>query len=126
MLFLLNDTVINLSLDAGEMPLDPIRFRALTLNHVIQLGAELYSEEPMLHRDDPERARRLAMLITAKSPEINAALFVAPVKGCSIEQVISRFANVSLPVMAALNTRQNDGALNAVAADKEVWRRLAA
>jgi hypothetical protein len=126
MLFLLNDTVINLSLDAGEMPLDPIRFRALTLNHVIQLGAELYSEEPMLHRDDPERARRLAMLITAKSPEINAALFVAPAKGCSMDQVISRFANVSLPVMAALKTRQNDGALNAVAADKEVWRRLAA
>ena len=56
MLFLLNDTVINLSLDPSEMPLDPMRFRALNLNHVIQLAAELYSEEPMLHRDDPERA----------------------------------------------------------------------
>ena len=126
MLFLLNDTVINLSLDADEMPLDPMRFRALNLNHVIQLAAELYSEEPMLHRDDPERARRLAMLIAAKSPEINAALFVAPSKGCPTEQVISRFASVGLPVMATLNSRQNEGALNAVAADREVWRRLAA
>ena len=126
MLFLLNDTVINLTLDADEMPLDPTRFRALNLNHVIQLAAELYSEEPMLHRDDPERARRLAMLITAKQPDINAALFVAPTKGCAADQVISRFANVSLPVMAALINRQNEGALNAVAADREVWRRLAA
>jgi len=126
MLFLLNDTVINLTLEAGEMPLDPMRFRALNLSHVVQLGAELFSEEPMLHRDDPERARRLAMLISAKSPDVNAALFVAPSKGCAADQVISRFANVGLPVMAALIRRQNEGALNTVAADREVWRRLAA
>ncbi|MEO6340297.1 MAG: hypothetical protein ABIO39_09690 [Caulobacteraceae bacterium] len=126
MLFLLNDTVINVDPHAGEMPLDPHRFRALTLEYVIQLGAELYSEQPMLHREDPERARRLALLIMSKAPEINAALFVAPTQGCPTNQVISRFANVGLPVMAALNTRQNDGSLTPVAADREVWRRLAA
>jgi hypothetical protein len=45
MLFLLNDTVIHLSHDAREMPLDPMRFRALSLTHVVQLGAELFSED---------------------------------------------------------------------------------
>ena len=126
MLFLLNDTVINIDPHVGEMPLDPHRFRALTLAYVIQLGAELYSEQPMLQRDDPERARRLALLIMSKAPEINAALFVAPIKGCATDQVISRFAAVGLPVMAALKNRQNDGQLTPVAADREVWRRLAA
>ena len=126
MLFLLNDTVINIDPHVGEMPLDPHRFRALTLAYVIQLGAELYSEQPMLHKEDPERARRLALLIISKAPEINAALFVAPTKGCPTDQVISRFANVGLPVMAALNSRQNEGGLTPVAADREVWRRLAA
>ena len=126
MLFLLNDTVINVDPHVGEMPLDPHRFRALTLAYVIQLGAELYSEQPMLQRDDPERARRLALLIMSKAPEINAALFVAPIKGCATDQVISRFAAVGLPVMAALKNRQNDGQLTPVAADREVWRRLAA
>jgi hypothetical protein len=80
----------------------------------------------MLHRDDPERSRRLALLIQAKSPDINAALFVAPKKNCGTDQVISRFATVSLPIMCALDTRQREGSLNAVAADNEVWRRLAA
>ena len=126
MLFLLNDTVINVEPQAGEMPLDPHRFRALSLDYVIQLGAELYSEQPMLQRDDPERARRLALLIMSKAPEINAALFVAPAKGCPTGQVISRFAAVGLPVMASLKNRQNDGELTPVAADREVWRRLAA
>lgn len=126
MLFLLNDTVIHLTHAAHEMPLDPMRFRALSLTHVIQLGAEMFSEEPMLHRDDAERARRLALLITAKSPEINAALFVAPTKNCGTDQVISRFATVSMPIMCALDVRQREGQLNAVQADKEVWRRLAA
>src|SRR3712207_7738631 len=39
-----------------------------------RMGKEMYAQEPLLHRKDPERAARLAMLLAAKQPEINAAL----------------------------------------------------
>ena len=77
MLFLLNDALI--ALDAhDEPPIDPARFRALSLSFLLRLGAEMFAEEPLLHKTNPERAKRLATLIRSKSPQVNAALFVAP------------------------------------------------
>jgi hypothetical protein len=86
----------------------------------------MFSESPLLHRDEPERARRLAMLIAAKAPEVNAALFVAPNKGCRPDQVITRLANLGLEVIMNLYSQDRIGALNPVTADREVWRRMAA
>lgn len=126
MLFLLNDTVLDIDPREFSSPLDATRFRALTLNAVIKLGAEMFAESPILQRTETERAKRLAFLIYSKAPEVNAALFVAPAQGCPPQEVISRFCSVAMPVMGQLNARQNEGALDAVSADKEVWRRLAA
>ena len=125
-MFLMNDVVLDLDLQQGELPLDASRFRGVTLGFVVQLGQELFADYPRLQHTDPEKARRLAMLLVAKSPELNAALFVTPRLGCQPEDVATRFCSLSLDVMAALKTRQNDGVLNAVSADREVWRRLAA
>ncbi|HWE47003.1 MAG TPA: hypothetical protein VG407_13340 [Caulobacteraceae bacterium] len=126
MLFLINDTVFDV--DARELvpPLDAQRFSAVSLGYVIQLGKELYAEEPLLHRVAPERARRLAALLSMKQPDINAALFVAPARGCAADQVTARFCNLAIEVMAQLHTQSQRGALDALAADREVWRRLAA
>ncbi len=127
MLFLMNDRV--LQLDAGEdIPsIEAGRFDAISSAYAVKLGQELYAEQPMLHRDAPERARRLAMLIQAKAPDVNAALFVAPSVGCRPDQVITRFASLPLEVMASLYTRDKEaGGLTPVQADNEVWRRLAA
>ena len=126
MLFLLNDVVLSFDHRDATPPLEAKRFRALTLRSVLRLGSEMFSEEPLLHHDDPERARKLAMLILAKHPEVNAALFVAPRRGCGPEQVVSRLAQVSIDVMGALHTRYSHGELTPVAADREVWRRMAA
>ena len=126
MLFLLNDAVLDIDPREFSTPLEPTRFRALTLNAVIKLGAEMFAEAPTLQRSELERAKRLAFLIQMKAPEINAALFVAPAQGCQPDEVISRFACVALPVMGQLDARQREGQLDAVSADKEVWRRLAA
>jgi hypothetical protein len=125
-LFLINDTVFDV--DARELvpPLDAQRFSAVSLGYVIQLGKELYAEEPLLHRVAPERARRLAALLSMKQPDINAALFVAPARGCAADQVTARFCNLAIEVMAQLHTQSQRGALDALAADREVWRRLAA
>lgn len=126
MLFLMNDAVLDIGGPGAPAAPPAARLRALTLAHVLKLGAELYAERPLLHRDDPERARRLAVLLAAKAPEVNAALFVAPAAGCKPEAVTSRVAHVTLDVMGALQALTRAGALTPVTADREVWRRLAA
>jgi hypothetical protein len=126
MLFLMNDVVLNL--DAAELtpPVSSDRFAMLSLAYVGELGRELYAEEPLLHMKDPERAMRLAALIIAKAPEVNAALFVAPGRGCLVDQVQVRYAQIGIEVMAALLQRQKTGSLTNIEADRQVWRRLAA
>lgn len=126
MLFLLNDVV--LSLDAAELapPLTRDRFAKVSLNYVAKLGQELYAAEPLLHHKDPEKAQRLAALLISKQPEINAALFIAPSRGCLVDQVQVRYAQLGLEVMGALLQRQKAGGLSNVEADRQVWRRLAA
>lgn len=126
MFFLMNDRV--LQLDGGLAgAAEASRFRSVSPAYAVKLGQELFAEQPMLHRENPERARRLALLLCSKAPELNAALFVAPAVGCRPDQVITRFASLSADVMAALFVRdQAEGGLTPVQADKEVWRRLAA
>lgn len=126
MLFLMNEVVLNLDALHLAPPMAAQRFAKLNLQFVSQLGAELFSEEPLLQRVAPERAARLAALIVAKAPEINAALFVAPSKGCPIDHVQSRYASLGFEVMGVLYERQRHGALTTLEADRQVWRRLAA
>lgn len=126
MLFLMNDRVLYLDGDLLSCAQSG-RFSAVSAAYAMKLGQELFAEQPMLHRESPERARRLALLIKAKAPEVNAALFVAPSYRCRPDEVITRFASLSVEVMASLYTRDRaEGGLTPVQADKEVWRRLAA
>jgi hypothetical protein len=124
--FLVNDTLFELDERNLVSPLDARRFQSLTLSFVTQLGQELFAEEPLLTLNAPERARRLAMLLAMKQPGLNAALFVAPARGCRPDQVGVRFAELGLDVLAGLYARQEEGSLNALSADRDVWRRLAA
>ncbi len=126
MLFLMNEVVLNLDTLDLTPPVAARRFAKLTLPFVNQLGAEMFSEEPLLHRVAPDRAMRLAALIVAKQPDINAALFVAPARGCPVNQVQSRFCAIGFEVMSLLYERQRQGALTTLEADRQVWRRLAA
>lgn len=126
MLFLLNDVVFDLDEACPVTPNDARRFEKLGLDYVVELGCELFSEEPLMHRSDPVRARRLAWLIADRSPEINAALFAAPAKDCPPELVEPRFCALPDPVMRQLESRALKGRLSAVEADKVVWGRMAA
>jgi len=126
MLFLMNDVVLNLEPADLTPPVSSERFAMLSLAYVGELGRELYAEEPLLHMKDPERAMRLAALIIAKAPEVNAALFIAPGRGCLVDQVQVRYAQIGIEVMGALLARQKAGSLTNLEADRQVWRRLAA
>lgn len=122
----MNDVVLNL--DAGDLaaPLDGTKLAKLSMETVSRLGAELYAFSPLLHQTHPDRAKRLAALILMKQPQVNAVLFVAPSTGCTPDQVSCRYAQLGFEVISGLYSRQQNGGLTTVAADREVWRRLAA
>jgi hypothetical protein len=126
MLFLLNNVVFDLDQARLSPKMAATRFSHLTFAAVNRMGQELYAEHPLLHLDRPDRARRLATLIVARSPTINAALFVAPRYGCGSGEVVSRYMTLDLDVMQSLAKRQDAGALDTLSTDRQVWRRLAA
>lgn len=126
MLFLLNDVVLSVDTDELALPLARDLFEKVSLTYVTKLGQELYAAEPLLHLKDQEKAHRLAALIMAKAPDVNAALFIAPSRGCLVDQVQARYAQLSFEVMGSLFQQQKLGSLSNVEADRQVWRRLAA
>ena len=124
MLFLLNDVVFDLDEACPVTPADARRFDRLDFDYVLALGCELFAEDPLMHRNDPERALRLAWLIADRSPDVNAALFAAPAAACDPDLVEPRFCALPAAVMDQLQAKGRR--LNAVAADRAVWNRMAA
>jgi hypothetical protein len=126
MFFLMNDVVFNIDLAARTTGLAAHWMHSLSFNAVSELGQELYAQDPLLHITHPERASRLASLIVAKAPAINAAQFLATSSGCRPGDVIPRYCRIEFEVMAQLLLRQSDGPPDTLRIDREVWRRLAA
>jgi hypothetical protein len=126
MIFLLNDAILSLNNEELAPHVLSRRFAQVSFDYVRLLGQELYAQQPILHRTNPEQAKKLASLIVAKAPEINAALFVSPGVGCKPDKVSVRFAQLDISALASLHKQHVMGALDAVTADREVWRRLAA
>lgn len=126
MLFLLNDVVFDLDEACPAPSHDMRRFESLSFDCVLEMGCELFAEDPLLHRTDPARARRLAWLIAHKAEGVNAALFAASDAGCALELVEPRFCALPEPIIAQLHARAAHGRLNAAVADKAVWGRMAA
>lgn len=126
MLFLMNDVVFDLNEASPVTSADARRFEKLGFDYLMELGCELFAEDPMMHRNDPESARRLAWLIHDRSPEVNAALFAAPETDCDPALVEPQFCALPVAVLDQLMTRGRKGKLDAVAADRAVWGRMAA
>ena len=126
MLFLMNDVVFDLDEASPVTSADARRFEKLGFDYLMELGCELFAEDPLMHRNDPERARRLAWLIHERSPDVNAALFAAPEVDCDPALVEPRFCALPDGVMRQLQTRSGRGKLDAVSADRAVWGRMAA
>lgn len=118
----MNDAV----LDLASVRLAGARLKPLPLEAVSRLGQELYSETPLLHLLKSAKAKRLASLILAAAPGLNAALFVAPAFQCEPDEVSVRYAQVDPAMMSRLSSRQDEGMLDTLWTDRQVWRRLAA
>ena len=124
MLFLLNDVVFDLDEACPATPADARRFEQLGFDYVLGLGCELFAEDPLLHRNDPARARRLAWLIANRSPDVNAALFAAPEANCQPDLVEPRFC--ALPEAVIRQLQAPGRRLDALAAARAARDRLAA
>ncbi len=126
MYFLLNDVVLSLELELTTPPMEARRGSSLKLKQIEQLGREIFSEEPRLQHRAAERARSLVTLIISKSPEVNAALFVAPQRGCAAEEVTVKFASLDPDLLAQLHIQQQSGRMSAALAEQFVWSKAAA
>jgi len=126
MLFLMNDVVLELDNPKFAPKAMGRRFDALSFNAVTRLGQELYAEEPLLHLTRPDRAKRLAALILAKAPALNAAQFIATRFGGPSHEVLVSYRQLDFETMAQLSLRQDEGELDTLHTDRQVWRRLAA
>ncbi len=126
MLFLINDSVFDLANAELSLPAAAYRYRRLSLEFIGSLGAELFSEDPRLAANDSERALRLAVMIAAAAPRINAAQFLAPTRRCPPRSVTIRFETVAPDVLVELYAKQKSGALTPWLIDSRVWGRLAA
>ncbi|HWA63349.1 MAG TPA: hypothetical protein VG939_18375 [Caulobacteraceae bacterium] len=126
MLFLLNDTVLELEAQAMTPPQVAATLSRMTLIDAITLAKEAFAVEPELHRRAPERAKKAALLILLKQPQINAAQFIVPARHCNAKDVQVRFAALGAEVMFDLKALQDRGKLTAAYVDVHVWSRAAA
>jgi len=121
----LNDVVLNV--DTGHMmhPLDAERFSALSIDYIAQLGKEMFAEDAMVHRNNPERARRLCYLIHLKMPRVNAAQFYVVNQG-DPSAVETDFQSIHEMALGMMLDQQKAGTLDARKVDAAVWHRMAA
>ncbi|MFM8820598.1 MAG: hypothetical protein ACKOD3_08690 [Phenylobacterium sp.] len=123
MLFLMNDWVMQFDQRAMLEDLLGYNLRDVSFAQVLIMGQGLYAQEPQLHLQQPERARRLASLVMAKQPTLNALLFVAPYAGCDPSDVRVRYCSVGYDLLAQLLSMQ-EKRRNGAWANQEVWNKL--
>ena len=125
MYFLLNDVVLNVESSHMMHPLDAERFSALSIDYIAQLGREMFAEDAMAHRSNPERARRLCYLIHLKMPRVNAAQFYVTATGDPMA-VETDFQSINEMALSMMLQQQTAGMLDARKVDAAVWHRMAA
>jgi len=123
LLFLMNDWVMQFDQKAMVQDLMGHNIRTITLPQVLVLGQELYAGDPQLHLKQPVQARKLAALVMAKEPSLNAVLFVAPHAGCNPKDVTVRYCSVGYDLLAQLLKLQETHK-NGAWANREVWNKL--
>jgi hypothetical protein len=108
------------------LPMEEDRFEALSLDYVIELGREMFAEDPKAHRNSPERVRRLCYLIYLKQPRTNAVSFFDETGTGKLGDVLYASKNVHPQVLDMLHSQQILGQLDASKVDLAVWNRMAA
>ncbi|MFN3229972.1 MAG: hypothetical protein ACK41P_08985 [Asticcacaulis sp.] len=126
MLFLINDTILDLDTARILHPLEAARFEALGVDFILQLGCELFAADPMVHKTHPERVRRLLSLIALKMPAVNAVEFFVSSNSGRPQDVMATTKVLHEVVLQTMAAQQQAGQLDLATVDKAVWHRRAA
>lgn len=126
MYFLLNDIILDVDPSRMMHPLEQDRFASLSEDYIALLGKEMFAEDPLAHRSNPEMARRLAYLIHLKMPRVNAAEFFVNGAAGNPDVVETRFQSLNEIAVMAMFGEQRKGQLDAAKIDNAVWHRRAA
>lgn len=121
MLFLLNDTVLDIGLPAETFArVSGAQLAAANLNKAIRMGQEVVFQAGSFQRLPVDMAIRVAAEIASTS-EANAALFVRPDRCRSTSQVAVRLASVSLATLAVILYRQEKSGPDPAFINDQVW-----
>ncbi len=125
MLFLFNDVVFRLNDPADELaaagcPVSLSAAEHLPAGHLGTLLREAAFARPGLAHETPEKARALASVVKLRTGA-NAILLICPPDASSPDQVLLRFADLSMEVIATLDAHQTAGKLTAREVDQSVW-----
>lgn len=128
MLFLFNERILTIAggpelVTGAGMPANIVT--GFSLNDCIIAAQTAIMARPNLALEDTGKATALAWLIASRS-QANAAMFVAPPKCKSHQQVGFRLATVSLSTLGNLKALQDQGKLNAPIVNASVWQARAA
>ena len=123
MLFLLNDVVLELEPAKLVRPVMAGHLARLSMSQVTTLVREVFAQNPRLPHDHLMLARRAAVMMLMKDPELNAALFLTPGRVCAPSDVSVRFASLAAEVIFQLKHIQDQGRLTSGAVNALVWSR---
>ncbi|MGA0600222.1 hypothetical protein ACO2Q3_05895 [Caulobacter sp. KR2-114] len=123
MLFLLNDMVLDLEPAKLVPPRMAGHLARLSMGQVSTLVREVFAHNPRLPASHLTLARRAAVMLVMKKPELNAALFLTPGRVCEPDDVSVRFATLGAEVLFQLKHIQDQGRLTPGAVNALVWSR---
>lgn len=125
MLFLLNDTILDLGppkLRLESLVGDRARtLERMSAHEVVQLGRQMFFEAGPGNMPDERSCMTLASLIALKS-EADAALFQAPAGAKSAKDVLYRFVSMPITTIHYLAALQEAGTLTRNEINELVWQ----
>lgn len=123
MLFLLNELVLDLEPSKLVGPTIAGHLGKLSIGQVSNLVREVFAQNPRLPGGHMILAKRAAVMMVMKDPQLNAALFLTPGRICAPDDVTVRLASLGPEVMFQLKSIQDQGRLTPGAVNALVWSR---
>lgn len=116
MLFLLNDTVLEVGSAMNTPSEIANQVGAASLDQLLGLVGQAFARDPCFARNSPAQARKAALMLLLKAPTQNGALFISGPAGLS-----ARLASIDLILLFELKGLQDEGRLTSAEVNGRVW-----
>ncbi len=124
MLFLLNDVVLDFEIVKLAQPVVVGHLARLSFEKVTDLVCEAFAQNPHLLGTAMPEAQKLALMISLKQPQVNAARAMTPGRVCLPSEVSLQFASLGAEVLYQLKGMQDQRRLTVDMINTMVWARV--